>query len=171
MSENQQQEPDEEVGGYGTPTAEQEAGGQRFAQPREEEDFDAAGLSQDMPDGERYPTAAPNLSHMDPEERDSSGEPGAGRFGGTDDQSHAEMETDEPGFEPVPQESAADEATGRQGFGDEGVEAGEPEDSGEDVEDEDVIRPSSDAEMDEGNTEERPPGVPFTSEPSEETAE
>lgn len=169
MSENQQLDPNEEAGGYGTPTAEQEAGGQKFAQPREEEDFDAAGLSQDTSDGERYQTDAPNLSHFDPEEKDSSGEPGAGRFGGTDDQSNAESESDDPGFEPVPRESAEDQASGRQGFGDEGVEAGNPEDSGEDVDNEGVILPSSDAEMDEGNTEDRAPGVPFSSEPPEET--
>ncbi|MEE2522045.1 hypothetical protein V1639_07995 [Pseudarthrobacter sp. J75] len=165
MSENQQRNPDEEAGGYGTPTAEQEAGGQKFAQPRDEEDFDAAGLSQDTSDdGGSYQTAAPSLSHFDPEEEDTAGEPGAGRFGGTDDQSHAESEADNPGFEPSLAESAEDQATGRQGFGDEGVQAGNPEDSGEDVDDEDVILPSSEAEMDEGNTEDREPGTPFSSE-------
>ncbi len=49
--ENPQSEPVEEVGGYGTPTAEQEM-------------------------------------------------PGAGRFGGTDDQRHAEADSNDPGFEP-----------------------------------------------------------------------
>ncbi|MDR6989570.1 hypothetical protein J2Y66_004087 [Paenarthrobacter nitroguajacolicus] len=81
--------PEEEVGGYGTPTAEQEAGGQ--AQPRVEEDLTEAGLSQDSPDGETYATGAPNLSHLDPEDSDSAGEPGAGRFGGTEEQAHAEQ--------------------------------------------------------------------------------
>jgi len=48
--DNQHAAPEEEAGGYGTPTAEQETGGpdnRQFAQPREEEDFDAAGLNQD----------------------------------------------------------------------------------------------------------------------------
>ncbi|MDR6639073.1 hypothetical protein [Paenarthrobacter nitroguajacolicus] len=82
--------PEEEVGGYGTPTAEQESGGGQ-AQPRVEEDLSEAGLSQDSPDGETFATGAPNLSHLDPEDSDSSGEPGAGRFGGTEEQSHAEQ--------------------------------------------------------------------------------
>ncbi|WP_159705913.1 hypothetical protein [Arthrobacter sp. 18067] len=82
--------PEEEVGGYGTPTAEQEAGGGQ-AQPRVEEDLTEAGLSQDSSDGETYSTGAPNLSHLDPENSDSAGEPGAGRFGGIDEQSHAEQ--------------------------------------------------------------------------------
>ena len=101
--DNQRTEPDEEVGGYGTPTAEQEVGGaetKQFAQPREEEDFDAAGLNQNSPDGEAFPTGMPNLSHFDEEDKDSAGEPGAGRFGGTDDQHHAESDTNDPGFEP-----------------------------------------------------------------------
>ncbi|MGY4543840.1 hypothetical protein ACVWY0_003783 [Arthrobacter sp. UYNi723] len=101
--DNQRTEPDEEVGGYGTPTAEQEAGGaedKQFAQPRDEEDFDAAGLNQNSPDGETFATGTPNLSHFDEEDKDSAGEPGAGRFGGTDDQHHAESDTNDPGFEP-----------------------------------------------------------------------
>jgi len=101
--DNQHTEPDEEVGGYGTPTAEQEAGGaetQQFAQPREEEDFDAAGLNQNSPEGETFATGTPNLSHFDEEDKDSAGEPGAGRFGGTDNQRHAESDTNYPGFEP-----------------------------------------------------------------------
>ena len=84
--------PEEEVGGYGTPTAEQEAGGGQ-AQPRVEEDISEAGLSQDSPDGETYATGAPNLSHLDPEDSDSAGEPGAGRFGGIDEQYHTEQST------------------------------------------------------------------------------
>ncbi|WP_458108584.1 hypothetical protein M1D51_03725 [Arthrobacter sp. R3-55] len=69
--------PEEEVGGYGTPTAEQEAGGGQ-AQPRVEEDIEEAALGEGA--------GAPNLSHLDPEDSDSSGEPGAGRYGGTDEQ-------------------------------------------------------------------------------------
>jgi hypothetical protein len=101
--DNQRTEPDEEMGGYGTPTAEQEMGGadnKQFAQPREEEDFDDAGLNQDSPGGETFATGTPNLSHFDEEDKDSAGEPGAGRFGGTEDQYHAESDTNDPGFEP-----------------------------------------------------------------------
>ncbi len=101
--DNQRTEPAEKVGGYGTPTAEQETGGadnKQFAQPREEEDFDAAGLNQDSSDGETFATGTPNLSHFDEEDKDSAGEPGAGRFGGTDDQHHEESDTNDPGFEP-----------------------------------------------------------------------
>jgi hypothetical protein len=103
MSENQHAEPEEEAGGYGTPTAEQEMGGtdgKQFAQPRDEEDFDAAGLNQDSSDGQTYPTGTPNLSHFNQEDQDSAGEPGAGRFGGTDEQLHAEADSNDPGFEP-----------------------------------------------------------------------
>ncbi|WP_426004116.1 hypothetical protein ACPFL9_17305 [Paenarthrobacter sp. NyZ202] len=95
--------PEEEVGGYGTPTAEQEAGGGQ-AQPRVEEDLSEAGLSQDSPDGETYATGAPNLSHLDPEDSDSAGEPGAGRFGGTDEQYHTEQST-------IPDESGSERAS------------------------------------------------------------
>ncbi len=80
--------PEEEVGGYGTPTAEQEAGGGQ-AQPRVEEDIEEAVLGEG--------TGAPNLSHLDPEDSDSSGEPGAGRFGGTDEQHLAEQSTQPDG--------------------------------------------------------------------------
>ncbi|MET3719500.1 hypothetical protein [Arthrobacter sp. UYEF21] len=101
--ENQGTEPAEEVGGYGTPTVEQEMGGadnKQFAQPRDEEDFDAAGLNQDSPDLESFATGTTKLSHFDEEDKDSAGEPGAGRFGGTDDQHHAEADSNDPGFEP-----------------------------------------------------------------------
>lgn len=101
--DNQRTEPEEEVGGYGTPTAEQEMGGgdsKQFAQPREEEDFDAAGLNQESPDGETFATGTPRLSHFDEEDEDSAGEPGAGRFGGIDEQHHAEYDSNDPGFEP-----------------------------------------------------------------------
>jgi hypothetical protein len=101
--DNQRTEPEEEVGGYGTPTAEQEMGGgdsKQFAQPREEEDFEAAGLNQDSPDGQTFATGAPHLSHFDEEDKDSAGEPGAGRFGGTDDQLHAGADSNDPGFVP-----------------------------------------------------------------------
>ena len=101
--DNQHAEPEEEVGGYGTPTAEQEMGGadnKQFAQPREEEDFDEAGLNQDSPAGETFATGSPNLGHFNEEDQDSAGEPGAGRFGGTEEQFHAESDTNDPGFEP-----------------------------------------------------------------------
>jgi hypothetical protein len=114
--ENQRKEPDEEVGGYGSPTAEQEMGGtdnKQFAQPRDEEDFDAAGLNQDSPDGETFATGTPNLSHFGEEDSDSAGEPGAGRLGGTDEQRHAEVDSNDPGFEPgehLPRDAAVPSA-------------------------------------------------------------
>ncbi|MHC8609048.1 hypothetical protein ACW4FP_15485 [Paenarthrobacter ureafaciens] len=104
--DSQNATPEEEVGGYGTPTAEQEAGGGQ-AQPRVEEDLSEAGLSQDSPDGETYATGAPNLSHLDPEDSDSSGEPGAGRFGGTDEQSRQEQNL-QPDAEDLPDGSGTD---------------------------------------------------------------
>lgn len=104
--DSQNATPEEEVGGYGTPTAEQEAGGGQ-AQPRVEEDLSEAGLSQDSPDGETYATGAPNLSHLDPEDSDSSGEPGAGRFGGTDEQALQEQNL-QPDAEDLPDGSGTD---------------------------------------------------------------
>ena len=104
--DSQNATPEEEVGGYGTPTAEQEAGGGQ-AQPHVEEDLSEAGLSQDSPDGETYATGAPNLSHLDPEDSDSSGEPGAGRFGGTDEQSLQEQNL-QPDAEDLPDGSGTD---------------------------------------------------------------
>jgi hypothetical protein len=97
----------EEAGGYGTPTAEQEVPGgdakngdaKKFAQPREEEAFDAAGLNQDSPDGETYPAGAPDLNQFGAEDQDSAGEPGAGRFGGTEEQMSSENATTAPGFD------------------------------------------------------------------------
>ncbi len=82
--------PEEEVGGYGTPTAEQEAGGGQAQPPRVEEDIEEAALGEGT-------GAPPNLSHLDPEDSDSSGEPGAGRFGGTDEQYLAEQSTQPDG--------------------------------------------------------------------------
>jgi hypothetical protein len=110
MTQENQGTPIEEEGGYGTPTVEQEMGGadaKKFAQPREEEAFDAAGLSQDSPDGETYPAGAPDLSQFGAEDQDSAGEPGAGRFGGTEDQMNAENESADPGFEPAAGSDAA----------------------------------------------------------------
>jgi hypothetical protein len=90
------------------------ADNKQFAQPRDEEDFDAAGLNQDSPDGETFATGTPNLSHFDEEDKDSAGEPGAGRFGGTDEQHHAEFDSNDPGFEPgeppVPRDAAVPSA-------------------------------------------------------------
>jgi hypothetical protein len=110
MTQENQGTPIEEEGGYGTPTVEQEMGGadaKKFAQPREEEAFDAAGLSQDSPDGETYPAGAPDLSQFGAEDQDSAGEPGAGRFGGTEDQMNAENESADPGFESAAESDAA----------------------------------------------------------------
>ena len=101
MTQENQQDPIEEAGGYGTPTAEQELPGgdtKKFAQPREEEAFDAAGLSQDSPDGETYPAGAPDLSQFGAEDKDSAGEPGAGRFGGTEEQMSSENASTTPGY-------------------------------------------------------------------------
>ncbi len=101
MTQEQHQDPIEEAGGYGTPTAEQEmpGDGQQAAQPRGDAAPDAAG------------------------DQDSAGEPGAGRLGGTDDQSGAEDAIAEPGFDGVDNREA------------------------------DVAVPSAEAEMDEFNTE------------------
>ena len=138
--DNQHAAPEEEAGGYGTPTAEQEAGGQQFAQPREEEDFDAAGLNQDSTSGETFPTGTPNLGHLAEEDQDSAGEPGAGRFGGTDEQYHAETDTNDPGFEP-----------------------------GEPPVPRDADVPSAEAEINESNADEQG-SEPFSSEPGQEAA-
>ncbi|MET3164164.1 UNVERIFIED_ORG: hypothetical protein ABIB19_002586 [Arthrobacter sp. UYEF10] len=141
--DNQRTEPAEEVGGYGTPTAEQEMGGtdsKQYAQPRDEEDFDAAGLNQNSPDGETFATGTPNLSHFDEEDKDSAGEPGAGRFGGTDDQHHAESDTNDPGFEP-----------------------------GEPLIPRDADVPSADAEINEANADAQG-SEPFSSESGQEAA-
>lgn len=141
--DNQHAEPEEEVGGYGTPTAEQEMGGadnKQFAQPREEEDFDEAGLNQDSPAGETFATGSPNLGHFDPADQDSAGEPGAGRFGGTDEQFHAESDTNDPGFEP-----------------------GEPPIPRE------ADLPSAEAEINESNADKQG-SEPFSSEPGQEAA-
>jgi hypothetical protein len=143
MTQDNQQDPIEEAGGYGTPTAEQEmppGDAKKFAQPREEEAFDAAGLSQDSPDGEIFPAGAPDLSQFGGEDQDSAGEPGAGRFGGTEEQMSAENATSGPGYD-----------------------ADSPEDS-------EAAVPSSDAEMDESNTEEPDAGRPFSSEPGQDAA-
>ncbi|MGK3955435.1 hypothetical protein ACLKOZ_04495 [Arthrobacter sp. R4] len=140
---SQDNQPEEEVGGYGTPTAEQEMGGadnKQFAQPREEEDFDAAGLNQDSASGETFPTGTPNLGHLAEEDQDSAGEPGAGRFGGTDEQYHAETDTNDPGFEP-----------------------------GEPPVPRDADVPSAEAEINESNADEQG-SEPFSSESGQEAA-
>jgi hypothetical protein len=147
MTQDNQQDRvvEEEAGGYGTPTAEQElpdGDAKTFAQPRDEEAFDAAGLNQDSPDGETYPAGAPDLSQFGAEDHDSAGEPGAGRFGGTEEQMDAENESTEAGFEQGDQAAA---------------------ESGGAV-------PSSEADMDEANTEEPEPGRPFSSESGQDAA-
>ncbi|KIS29248.1 hypothetical protein TV39_00335 [Arthrobacter sp. SPG23] len=155
MTQENQGTPIEEEGGYGTPTVEQEMGGadtKKFAQPREEEAFDAAGLSQDSPDGETYPAGAPDLSQFGAEDQDSAGEPGAGRFGGTEDQMNAESESSGPGFEP---ENTGPENTGP----DNQTAAGS-----------NAAVPSAEAEMDESNTEDPDAGRPFSSEPNQDAA-
>jgi len=144
MTENQQDPKTvtEEAGGYGTPTAEQEMGGdgKKFAQPREEEAFDAAGLNQDSPDGETYPAGAPDLSQFGAEDQDSAGEPGAGRFGGTEEQMSAENASATPGYDADATENS------------------------------EVAMPSAEAEMDATNTEEPDAGRPFSSEPGQDAA-
>ena len=141
MTQDNQQEPIEEAGGYGTPTAEQEmpdGDTKKFAQPREEETFDAAGLSQDSPDGETFPAGTPDLSQFGAEDQDSAGEPGAGSFGGTEEQMSSENASAGPGYD------------------------------GDAPEDSEAAVPSSEAEMDESNTEEPAAGRPFSSEPGQE---
>jgi hypothetical protein len=140
MTQNNQQSPIEEAGGYGTPTAEQElpgGDGKTFAQPREEEAFDAAGLNQDSPDGETYPAGAPDLSQFGAEDQDSAGEPGAGRLGGTEEQMSSENASTERGFDADSRDTAA---------------------------------PSTDAEMDASNTEEPDAERPFSSESGQDAA-
>ncbi|QCO96498.1 hypothetical protein FCN77_00675 [Arthrobacter sp. 24S4-2] len=152
MTKDSQGTPIEDEGGYGTPTVEQELGGadaKKFAQPREEEAFDAAGLSQDSPDGETFPAGVPDLSQFGAEDQDSAGEPGAGRFGGTEDQMNAENESTDAGLKP--DNSATDNS-------------GPGNDSG--AESADVAVPSAEAEMDESNTEDPDAGRPFSSEPA-----
>jgi hypothetical protein len=153
--DNQHEAPDEVAGGYGTPTVEQETGGdaKQFAQPREEEDFDAAGLNQESPDGQTFETGTPNLSHFAEEDQDSAGQPGAGRFGGTDEQLHAEGDSSGAGFgqgsggSPIPRDPGAPPG----------------------AEQDDVAVPSADAEIDEGNADE-PRSGQFSSEPGQEAA-
>jgi hypothetical protein len=143
MTQDNQQDPIEEAGGYGTPTAEQEmppGDAKTFAQPREEEAFDAAGLSQDSPDGETFPAGAPDLSQFGAEDQDSAGEPGAGRFGGTEEQMSSENASSGPGYD-----------------------ADAPEDS-------EAAVPSSEAEMDDANTEQPDAGRPFSSEAGQDAA-
>jgi hypothetical protein len=143
MTQDNQQDPIEEAGGYGTPTAEQEmppGDAKTFAQPREEEAFDAAGLNQDSPDGETFPAGAPDLSQFGAEDQDSAGEPGAGRFGGTEEQMSSENASSGPGYD------------------------------GDAPEDSEAAVPSSEAEMDDSNTEQPDAGRPFSSEPGQDAA-
>ena len=101
--------PEEEAGGYGTPTVEQETGGQQFAQPREEQAIDEAGLEEERGEGGGYPGGAPDLSHLGDEDADSAGEPGAGRLGGTEDQAKAEQQSGEPDVDLPSAEAPMDE--------------------------------------------------------------
>jgi hypothetical protein len=182
--ESQNRNPIEEVGGYGTPTAEQEMPGaddKKFAQPREEEAFDEAGLSQDSSDGETFPAGTPDLSQFGTEDKDSSGEPGAGRFGGTEDQMMAENESTDPGFEPIPGTSAGGpSAPGAPGVHPVPAHPDEmpeqqlpdpttPDDDSSAYDDPGAAVPSSEAEMDESNTEDVP-NRPFSSEPKPDAA-
>lgn len=94
MSKDEHPQPEEDAGAYGTPALGEDrppADGQR-AQLRRDEAIEAAGLDQSAADGETYPAGAPDLSQMAGEDADSAGEPGAGRFGGVDDQWKAEAD-------------------------------------------------------------------------------
>ncbi|WP_120521644.1 hypothetical protein [Arthrobacter celericrescens] len=93
--EQDRRNPEEEAGGYGTPTVEQEMGG-LVAQDRPEQAIDEAGLEEERGEGGGYPGGAPDLSHLGDEDADSAGEPGAGRMGGTEDQAKAEQDSAEP---------------------------------------------------------------------------
>jgi hypothetical protein len=115
MTQDNQQEPIEEAGGYGTPTAEQE-----------------------MPDRDTKSFATPDPSRSGAEDQDSGGEPGAGRSGGTEEQMSSENASAGPGYE------------------------------GDAPQDREAAVPSSEAEMDEANTEEPDAGRPFSSEPGQE---
>ena len=77
MTDNQQDPKTvtEEAGGYGTPTAEQE-----------------------MPGGTN-PAGAPDLGQSSAEDQDRAGEPGAGRFGGMEEQMSSENASAAPGFD------------------------------------------------------------------------
>ena len=69
----------EEAGGYGTPTAEQEmpaADNKQFAQPRDEEDFDAAGLNQTARTAKRSPRAPPTSATLMKRTRTAPASPG-----------------------------------------------------------------------------------------------
>lgn len=73
MTNNSQGTPIEE-GGYGAPAVEQEMGGadtKKFAHPREEEAFDAAGLSQDSPGGAEVPSADAEMDESNTEDPDA----------------------------------------------------------------------------------------------------
>ena len=83
--EQDRRNPEEEAGGYGTPTVEQETG------------------------GGAYPGGAPDLSHVGDEDADSAGEPGAGRLGGTEDQAKAEQQSGEPDVDLPSAEAPMDE--------------------------------------------------------------
>lgn len=121
--ENRNTAAEEESGGYGTPTVEQEMGGadnKQFAPPRQEEDKDRAG------------------------------EPGAGPYGGTDDQLHAEADTNDPGY-------------------DRGVTQIARDADGVGFQDGDAVVPSAEAEIDESNADDQGSDE-FSSEPGQEAA-
>jgi hypothetical protein len=127
--ENRNTAAEEESGGYGTPTVEQEMGGaagnQQSARPRQEEDGNE-------------------------EDKDSAGEPGAGRQGGTEDQFHAEADTNDPGF-------------------DRGVTPIARDADGVGFQDGDAVVPSAEAEIDESNADDQGSDE-FSSEPGQEAA-
>ena len=105
MTQDNEQDPIEEPGGYGTPTAEQELPGGSGA-----------------------------------EDHDSAGEPGAGRSGETEERMSSENAGSDTGYEA---------------------------DASEDAE---AAVPSSEADMDEANTEKPDAGRPFSSEPGQDAA-
>jgi hypothetical protein len=109
MTQDNQQDPIEETGGYGTPTPEQE-----------------------LPAADQ-PNAA---------DQQNSAEPGAGSFGGTEEQMSSENANARTGYDADPEASA---------------------DAGTAV-------PSSEADMDGANTEQPDAGRPFSSEPGQDAA-
>ena len=100
--DNQHAAPEEVAGGYGTPTVEQEMGGSKqFAQPREEEDFDAAGLNENSPDGETFGTGAPEPQPLATKRtRTAPANPGQAALAELTSSSTRRVTAAGPGFDP-----------------------------------------------------------------------
>jgi hypothetical protein len=109
MSQDNQQDPIEEAGGYGTPSVEQE-----------------------LPGG--------GATESGGQDQDSAGEPGAGSSGGTEEQ----MSSENAGADTAYDKPASEEA--------------------------EVAVPSSEADIDENNTEDTDSGRPFSSEPGQDAS-